>query len=321
MIIFLHGEDEFRSLEKLNEIKRKFLEKNKDSFALEVFDFSDGAKDVEEIVLKASSGGLFSTKRLVIVKNIIASKIGGESEMLLDFLKNKKQAESKDLIMTVWEGDAADKRGKLFKTLLKISKSQEFSYLSGAKMLNWITGRTGETSGGSVTVGDAAAQRLAAYIGNDMFLLDAEIRKLVSYRDRGEIKTEDVELLVKSRVESDIFKTIDALARRDKKEALRLLHGHLESGDDPFYLLSMYFFQFRNLLKAKPFEERSVAPQTAAAELKMHPFVARKSMEQAKLFTFEKLKNLYQALCDVDYRSKTGKTDIALALDTFVAMV
>jgi DNA polymerase III delta subunit len=67
MIIFLYGEDEFRSLEKLAEIKNKFLEKNKEGAPLSVFDFTEKDWNIEEIIMSISSGGLFSSKKLVKV--------------------------------------------------------------------------------------------------------------------------------------------------------------------------------------------------------------------------------------------------------------
>lgn len=98
-----------------------------------------------------------------------------------------------------------------------------------------------------------------------------------------------------------------------------MLHDHLEDGEDPFYLLSMYFYQFRNLVKVKPLAEKNMSPQDIATRLKMHPFVARKSLEQARNFSWGKLKSLYKNLCQIDFEAKTGKTDIQLALDKFVA--
>ena len=41
MIIFLYGEDEYRSAQKLAEIKSKFLDKNKEGGTLFVFDFQE----------------------------------------------------------------------------------------------------------------------------------------------------------------------------------------------------------------------------------------------------------------------------------------
>ena len=317
MIIFLHGEDEYRSREKLAEIKNKFLEKNKEGASLFVFDFSEKNWDIDEILTSISSGGLFSPKKLVIIKNIISVKKDLANENLEKYLKEEAKKTDSDLILVFWESEKAKKSEKLHKLLQKTAKCQEFELLQGAKLRNWVAGEAGKYE--NISIKPDAADKLIVFVGNDLNLLSREMEKLVNYKNKGEINSEDVELLVKSKIDSDIFRTVDALARGDKKTALKLLHDHLEAGEDPFYLLSMYFYQFRNLVKVKPLAEKNISQPEIAARLKMHPFVVRKSIDQARNFSWDKLKFLYNNLCEIDFTSKTGKADIALALDKFVA--
>jgi DNA polymerase III subunit delta len=318
MIIFLYGEDSFRSVVKLTEIKNKFLEKNKKGASLFVFDFVEKDWNIEEIVLNISSGGLFSSKKLAIIKNVISVKKDFENERLEKFLKTEGKNEKSDLILVFWESGKVKKSSKLYKLLQRIAKCQEFELLEGMKLKNWIVGKFKENDS---AISSAAIEKLVVFVGNDLNLLSREIEKLSAYKNKGEITAEDVDLLVKSKIDTDIFKTVDALARGDKKTALKMLHEHLEDGEDPFYLLSMYFYQFRNLVKVKPLAEKNMSPVDIASKLKMHPFVARKSLEQARNFSWPKLKSLYNQLCEIDFESKTGKTDINLALDKFVAGV
>ncbi|HLM84002.1 MAG TPA: DNA polymerase III subunit delta [Candidatus Bathyarchaeia archaeon] len=320
MIIFLYGEDEFRSREKLAEIKNKFLEKNSPAPA-GLFDFAEKDWNLEEIIMNISAGGLFSSKKLVVIKNILAGKKDFENEKFEKFLKNESKKEKSDLILIFWEGGKVKKSGKLCKLLQKIAKCQEFELLEGAKLRNWAIGKIGEIGENNISISSGAVDRLIIFVGNDLNLLSREIEKLVNYKNKGEITAEDVDRLVKSKIDTDIFKTVDALARGDKKNALKMLHDHLEAGEDPFYLLSMYFYQFRNLVKVKPLAEKNLPPQDIAARLKMHPFVARKSLDQVRNFSWPKLKSLYNQLCEIDFESKTGKTDIQLALDKFVAEI
>ena len=317
MIIFLYGEDSFRSMEKLAEIKNKFLEKNSPAPA-GLFDFAEKDWNTGEIIMNISSGGLFSSKKLVIIKNILAGKKDLESEKFEKFLKAEAKKDKSDLILIFWESGKTKKGGKLYKLLKKIAKCQEFELLEGAKLKNWVIG---EFKKSDITINSAAVEKLVVFVGNDLNLLSREIEKLATYKSKGEITGGDIDLLVKSKIDTDIFKTVDALARGDKKTALKMLHDHLEDGEDPFYLLSMYFYQFRNLVKVKPLAEKNMPPAEIASKLKMHPFVARKSLDQARNFSWEKLKSLYNSLCEIDFESKTGKTDIALALDKFVAGV
>lgn len=321
MIIFLYGEDEFRSNRKLAEIKNKFLQNYKEGGTLFVFDFGESAAKINEMLLKLSSGGLFSNKKLAIVENILQNKTAAESKELLDFLKKADKEGTKDLTLVFWEKEKIDKKLKLAKFLLEKAKKQEFDLLNGAKLTSWIIGEIKEISEDTITISPKATEKLSIFVGNNLSLLSKEIEKLVGYRNKGEISEEDVDLLVKSKIDSDIFKTIDSLARQDKKTAVELLHNHLSTGEDPFYLLSMYFFQFRNLLKVKPLAERNMSQPEIAAKLKIHPFVAKKSLEQGRNFSLAELKSLYKNLCDIDAEAKSGKIEIGLALDKFVATV
>jgi len=324
MIIFLYGEDEFRSNEKLAEIKNKFLEKNPDVTS-GLFDFAEKDWNIGEIIMIISSGGLFSSKKLVVIKNIIYAKKEFSDEKFEKFLKSEAKKEKSpaspaggDLILVFWESGKMKRSSQLYKLLKKIAKCQESELLEGAKLKNWIIGKIEK---GDISISPAAVEKLMVFVGNDLNLLSREIEKLATYKNKGEISGEDVDLLVKSKIDTDIFKTVDALARGDKKTALKMFHDHLEDGEDPFYLLSMYFYQFRNLVKVKPLAEKNMPSHEIASRLKMHPFVVRKSLEQARNFSWEKLKSLYNDLCEIDFESKTGKTDIQLALDKFVASI
>ena len=67
MIIFLYGEDDFRSLEKLKEIEKKFLDKNSSGSGLSSFDFEeDKSIEFAEIRKAFGSKGLFFEKQLIL---------------------------------------------------------------------------------------------------------------------------------------------------------------------------------------------------------------------------------------------------------------
>jgi DNA polymerase-3 subunit delta len=149
--------------------------------------------------------------------------------------------------------------------------------------------------------------------------LDKEIQKLISYADGKIISDKDVDILVKASLDSNIFKTIDALGANNKKEAIRLIHEHLKNGDDPFYLMSMFVYQFRNMLKVADLKEKKANEYEIAKMTRMHPFVIKKSLAQLRNFSFPRLEKIYRKLGAMDLMIKIGKMDIRLALDKFVA--
>ncbi len=321
MIILLYGEDDFRSSRKLAEIRNRFLEKNNPAGAGFVFDFSEKKIVAEELLVRISSGGLFSDKKLVIFKNIFQDKKVSQDKGFLDFLKKTEKEKATDQTFVFWEKEKFRKDQKLAKFLLEKSRKEEFLPLHGLKLEKWIEDEVEAIGQKKASISREAIGKLAVYVGDDLFLLSKEIEKMVNFKDGGKIEEVDVDVLVRTKIDTNIFKAIDSLARRDKKTAMKLLHDHLSSGDDPLYLLSMYFYQFRNLLKIKNLSEINLSEREIIEKLKLHPFVVKKGLEQGRGFTLARLKELYGKLCDVDYSVKSGKADIELALDKFLAQV
>jgi len=106
--------------------------------------------------------------------------------------------------------------------------------------------------------------------------------------------------------------------RRETARALQLLHHQLAHNAAPIYLLAMITRQFRLLLQWRDLVERGVAFDQATAQLKLHPFVARKTAEQARNFSLPQLEAIYQKLLDSDIAIKTGRHEPMLALDLLV---
>lgn len=318
MIIFLYGADEFRSLEKLAEIKTKFFEKTRSGSSLSVFDFGDSVK-TEDVREALASSGLFSEKKLVIVKRPFTGTLAETQHGLLAvFEKRSNLAKDGDLVVAVWDGNIPKRKSKLLDYLEKNSKKQEFSKLTGNKLSGWIAKRVKKYDS-AADISPKAAEKLALFCGDNLFLLDNEIQKLINYKAGESIEEKDIDEMVKSDVEADIFETVGALSSGNKKMALDLFHRQLSQGEDVFRLFSMYVYQFRNLLKIADYYYQGERNQYAIAKLaKIHPYVAGKGIAQLRNFTLEKLKTTYGKLSAMDAAAKTGKVDLELELEKFI---
>jgi DNA polymerase-3 subunit delta len=314
MIFFLYGKDTFRSRQKLVGIIEGYKKVHKSGLNLKFFE--KGEFSFEDIKSDSQTISMFEEKKLLVFKNIFSDL--NKEEGLEEFFKKQQD----DLIIVYQEGEP-DKRLSLFKFLIKTAKAQEFEFLEGAKLRNWARERI-ESQGAKID--SPALEKLLDYVGNDLWWLSGEIDKLASYRKQGKIEEADIELLVKPKIEPEIFKTIDAIALRNnswsgKKQALKMLHEHLESGDHPLYLLSMINYQFRNLLMVKGLMEKNQPYYNILKTVKMHPFVAQKSYEQARHFTLQELKKIYQKIFQIDLMVKTGKVDSLAALDALIVSI
>lgn len=320
MIIFLYGEDCFRSHQKLVEIREKYLESDKSGSGLSSFECDEKAS-AEKIINAFETANLLAPKRLVVIKRLIASEPETGQKMISEFFRKRKSSliEGKDLIIVFWEEYQPKKSNLIYKFLEKNAKKQNFEKLTGIKLNSWIIGKIKKINPES-SISKPALEKLVLYAGNETIVLDKEIEKLVNYSGEKMIDEDDIDTLINANFDSNIFATVDAIGVNNKKEALFLLHQHLKKGDDPFYIFSMFLYQFRNLLKIADLKESGISSEYEISKItKMHPFVIRKSIGQIRSFTVIKLKKIYQRLGNMDTEIKTGKIDINLALDKFVA--
>lgn len=306
MIIFLYGKDSYRSREKLKEIIASYQKIHKSGLNLKYFD----CNNPEDVKNELQTISMFKEKKLIVLNNIF-SNLEKEKE-LLDIIKKNKNSED---IILIHEESKVNKGGSLYKFLKKYSKSQEFDLLEGEKLKNWLKK---EFLRYQKEVSPKVIDKLISFIRNDLWQLSNEVKKLVNYKLKDKIELKDVELLVRPKIETDIFKTIDAIAQKNKKRAITLIHKHLEKGDNPLYLLSMINFQFRNLLIIKDLIEKHKSYPVILKISKLHPFVVKKNWQLANQFTLNDLKKIYQKIFQIDLSIKTGKLKPEIALDLFI---
>jgi len=311
MTIFLYGPDTYRSRQKLNEIIENYKKVRKSGLNLRFFDGEE--LDFEDFRDEAQSSSMFAEKKLIILKNIFSNQ-GFKEKFLKDC---KKFVNSQDIILFYEESEVLES-DKLLKFLKKSGDSQEFKPLDGVSLKSWIKK---EIEKCGTKANPETISKLTEFVGNDTWRLSNEIQKLASFRGGKDIQAKDIELLVRPEIDNNIFKTIDAIALKNKKKALELLHKHLRKGDNPQYLLSMINFQFRNLLMIKELIEKNQPYYSILRKTQLNPFVVKKSYQQAQGFGLSELKKIYRKIFQADLNIKTGKMKAETALDLFIAEI
>lgn len=311
MILFLFGADAFRSRQKLNEIVSKFKQKDQAGLNLEILDMSEKTPaDFHKVV---GAMPFLAPTRLVVVKNLLAE--GGVQDQAAVWAALEGGKIPSTTTVVFFEYQPFDKRLKFFKSLKKLAQTQEFPVLSEYELTGWIKA-TVKKRGGKISVG--AVDKLAALAGNDLWRISSELDKLLAYCRGREIAIADVAELVRANLDENIFHLVDAIGQGNRRQALKLLHENLALGKNEQYLLTMIAFQFKNLAQIVPLKEKGMSPDEIKRELKMHPYVIRKTMNQARNFTMKKVEQVYDKLINADLAMKTGKIDPRTALDLLV---
>jgi DNA polymerase-3 subunit delta len=207
--------------------------------------------------------------------------------------------------------------------VLKLAAGEKSGYVrqfdrpEGNQLVKWIQDRAAEKGG---RFSPRAANLLATNAGNNLQLLENEVEKLVVYKGPNvEVEEADVQLLSPYAAEASIFDLVDALGSRDARRASLLFQQKLTEGSDPFSIFPMFVRQFRLLIQVKELAEGGSQASAMAAELRIHPFVANKLLQQSRGFSMSQLEQIYRHLLQIDVGSKTGQTDLLTALHLLIA--
>lgn len=335
MIIFLYGEDGFRSNEKLASLKNKFFKEadpNGHSFAR----LNGETASTEDISAVVRTPSLFSKKRMIAIENLFANKkekifseileffkkISGDNIIVLkDETSGKKLSKAKAALFKYLTSPAAKKSGKIF--------AEEFAPLSNTEASAW-TKKEVEKRGGKISLRTAA--EMTSLLGADLWRLSGEIDKLVNYKTAAnslplkggaaaEITSADIVELVRGNFDENIFALTDAIGNNNKSLAARLFEEQLAAGLAEPYLLTMITRQFKILLQIREALDRGADSRKIAGELKLHPFVVKKGMAQAGKFSLPFLKSVFKRLVEVDELMKTGQAGAKTMLSLMIARI
>jgi DNA polymerase-3 subunit delta len=316
MILFLHGEDTYRSLRKLGEIRAKFL-RDVDPSGLNVADLDAHNQDLGELQAAVSAMPFLAKKRLVVARHFIEETGKKEAEALAAMLKKIPE----ETILVVYESASAKdlSDSPAFEPLKKLQHYPEFSPLAGRNLSEWVRA---EAKSREFEFEPASFEAYLASAGNDLWRLSGELDKLSAYAAATSrtIDASALAALTELQVESDLFGFIDAMAVGDAARAAELLEVLLDQGGSEVMLLSRLQSHVRNLLLAADISSTGqMTKDRLAKELGVHPFVAGKLAAQVRRFDFARLKAAYLSLIDADLKLKTGGwATPRLALDLFL---
>ncbi len=194
---------------------------------------------------------------------------------------------------------------------------KRFTAPRGEELARWTRGRA-EMKGARISAG--ALRLLGQYIGGDLRVLDTELEKLALYAAGGIIEEGHVANLAPQVREASVFAAVDAILEGRSAAALRDLRKLRRDGASLSYLQAMIARQLRLVTLAKDLVERGVPPSEMGVRLSLRAeFAVRKTVGQARRFSWDRLKALYGRLLAMDLAVKEGRLDEELALDILVA--
>ncbi len=343
MFYLIHGDDEFTSREQLKTLRQK------DTFGYNQDTYNGADANLKQILITINTLPFLSEQRLVVIDGLPKKKRGSETVASVEAVggeadkdkgsktrKSKKSSKPGPLTRAGFEKELATHVATMQETTILVVLAEEVLEASsplvkaaeqygkviqntlpkGAALENWITKRSKHLG---VSITPEAKKLLGDFIGNNLRLLANELDKLATYVGKGAtINIDDVRQLSAQVQEARIFDLTDALAQRNRQQALNILHDLLSDGEPPLKLLSTMTSQVRSLLLVKELAQKGMrAPQIVSA-LGMAPFIVDKSLRQVAKFSPAQLESAYRQLLATDAALKRSRLTPEMALDLLV---
>jgi len=339
MFYLMHGDDEFTSREQLKTLRQK------DTFGYNQDIYNGAEGDLKKITITMNTLPFLSEQRLVLIDGLPKKKRSSETtatpkEGTADkgskTKKSKKSSKSGALTRAGFEKELAEHIATLQETTILIVLVEEVLEVSnplvkaaeqygkviqnmlpkGAALENWITKRAKRLN---VSIAPEAKKLLADFIGNNLRLLANELDKLATYVGKeATINIDDVRQLSAQVQEARIFDLTDALAQRNRQQALNILHDLLSDGEPPLKLLSTITTQVRSLLLVKELAQKGMRAPQIASTLGIAPFIVDKSLRQIGKFSPAQLEGAYRQLLATDAALKRSRLTPEMALDLLI---
>lgn len=335
MLIFLYGEDDFRSRRKLHELKEKF-KKDIDPSGHSLIVLDGETATLEQLNEAIRPVSLLARRRMIVIENLFNSKRDIFSSFLKYCRENKLEtADENSPIIVLLEvispgGKLAKDKAALFAFLAGQKYSQVFNPLSNSEAAAWLKAGV-EKRGGKIQ--REAVNFLTSWFGSDLWRLNNEIEKLLNYKAGRQldlkvkpeekissilIEVQDIKELAKGEAEENIFALTDALSGRELPLALKLLEELFIAGLAEEYLLHMIRRQFGILLQIREALDQGWGARKITGLLKLPGFIVQKGINQARNFKTNFLKEIIYSLARIDFSNKTGGADFKASLISLI---
>jgi DNA polymerase-3 subunit delta len=281
MMHLLTGENTFETERRLKELIA--------GYDGDVERFDGEGLSVEQLPDLFSGATLFSSKRLVIIKN--ASQNKSLWSLLADWLE---KGIDNDVIFVE---EHPDKRTKTYKWLEKNSEVFASKELQPFEAVRWLQQGAEKKH---VNISRSDCEFFVDYVGTDQWRLESELEKLALSGSK--ISEDTIRALVEPTPQATSFELLDAAFRGETAEMERLFQV-VSREDDPymfFGLLSGQIYALALVATGKGMRSDDIAKATG-----VHPFVLRKISGLAGRMSADSLQQLTSRLAELDANMKS----------------
>ena len=328
MAIYLfYGEETYLLETRVKKIKKEYQQLILGINFIEVDD-----TNVEELIADLETPAFGFDKKLIIAKNTGIFK--KEKKTTKSDSKKKKVDDTKlplnekiakyiqenleelkntvDLVFVEQEVD----KNALYQTIEKVGEVKEFALL---KLPDLIANIKKIAVAYKVNIDDVTAKYLVECCGTSMQDLINELRKLIEYKgENSNITKQDIDLLCTKQIQAVIFDLTNNLGKKETSKALEVYKGLISNKEPIQKILITLYNHFKKLYIIKIAEKYNEDVATAMNLKPNQLFLVSKYKTQARYFETQELREVLEALIDLDANYKIGLISLEIGLEAIL---
>lgn len=307
-IYFCFGDEPYLLDQIPNRFKYGLLDENSFDFNYSVFHAGDA--DVQQIKDAVETLPVMATQRLVILKNCQDLNESEWTELNSLFTK---PVESTVFVLLA---DKIDKRKKGFKNLLDTAVSVEFKKPYDNQVPQWINYIAQEYQ---LKLTQEAIHRIHRLVGNNLSEISNQMEKIKNYvGDRTTVEIDDINSVVSSSREENVFDFTKAIGKKDRVMALEQLVHLIDQGQNEIGIVSLLARHMRILLTVRSGLDNGIGGTKLANIAQVPTYFIEGYCDQAKLWPIKKIEEALVILADTDRALKSSPVSSHIWLENMV---
>ena len=283
-----------------------------------IADLETPAFGFDKKLIIAKNTGLFKKEKKTTKSDSKKKKVDDTklplNEKIAKYIQENSE-ELKDTVDLVFVEQEVDKNA-LYQAIEKVGEVKEFALL---KLPDLIANIKKITVAYKVNIDDATAKYLVECCGTSMQDLINEFRKLIEYKgENSNITKQDIDLLCTKQIQAVIFDLTDNLGKKETSKALEVYNGLISNKEPIQKILITLYNHFKKLYIIKIAEKYNEDVATAMNLKPNQLFLVSKYKTQARYFETQELREVLEALIDLDANYKIGLISLEIGLEAIL---
>ncbi len=304
-IYLVFGEEKMLVKRSVDLIEKKLTGGNINDFNYHVF--GDDV-DIAEISVSADIIPFMGGSNIIRISDMDIDKLKTDDyDALMKILKKLPDTTIVIIAMPTLEVTSKTAKSQFKKLIAYVDKNgvcMELSHRSGLALerdlCKWA-------NAGGCTMSELTAHTMIGYVGEDLNLLNTEMKKLTAYADGGEITPEMIDLLVTKSTEASIYDLFGFIVADNTDKAMSAISALYYDGTSGMMICSVLSNAYLDAYRARVGAEAGKKTSEVAADFSYgrREWVLSKALKLIRSVTTQSLRRSLDAIVDTQTRLVT----------------